>query len=68
MSHRKEMKKLCRSLKKRGWTIGQTRNQHVKLIAPWGETIFAASSPSDYRSIKNLRALIRRKRRNHHGR
>lgn len=40
--------------------VGLTKHGHHKLIFE-GQPIFLASTPSCYRSVKNARALLRRK-------
>lgn len=56
-----EMKKVVRELKARGgWDIGRSNGGHLKLTYEDGSIIFAASSPSDSRSIKNTWAEIER--------
>jgi hypothetical protein len=43
-----------------GWTVNLTHNQHLKIRGPNEALIFAASTPSDYRSVKNLRSRLKR--------
>ena len=57
----KEVKDLIRSLRKQGWTVEQTRNNHWKATAPTGgQPEYIASTPSDHRSLKNTVARLKR--------
>lgn len=56
----KDMKQLCRSLRKQGWTVERTSKGHYRAITPAGRKIVMPSTPSDGRSVLNTRALLRR--------
>jgi hypothetical protein len=44
-----------------GWRVGgMTGTGHYKLMGPRGEIIYCASSPSDRRAPKKVRAQLRR--------
>jgi predicted RNA binding protein YcfA (HicA-like mRNA interferase family) len=43
-----------------GWTVDHTRRGHLRLTHPNGALVYCSSTPSDYRGVKNLRALLRR--------
>jgi hypothetical protein len=50
---------MVRELLAEGWSLKAGR--HLKLLPPWGnEFITISRTPSDYRDIKNIRAIIRR--------
>lgn len=54
-----EMNKLVRKVRKAGWAVVLTRNNHWKILSPSGP-LFVPSTPSDSRSMKNCRALLKR--------
>lgn len=60
MSLKKEMKQIVKVAKGQGWEITHTRNGHLRFRSPGGALIFAPSTPSDYRGIKNKIADLRR--------
>jgi hypothetical protein len=44
-----------------GWWIEKAKSNHVKCLSPDGKGIvIVPSTPSDFRSIKNCRALLRK--------
>lgn len=55
----KELAKLMKLAIKQGWRVELTKKCHVKFYIPGGQIIVAASTPSDPRSIKNLRSQLR---------
>ena len=57
---RKDVRQLLDGLKPLGWTWAPTGSGHVKLTAPNGDIVFVPSTPSDWRSMRNVRAQIRR--------
>lgn len=44
----------------RGWVLERTRKQHLKLSRPGCGPIIIGSTPSEYRTLKNLEADIKR--------
>lgn len=60
MSFRKDVRAIIRSARRAGWSVGFTNGGHLRFHAPSGVTIYAASTPSDPRSIANLRAHLKR--------
>ena len=49
------------SLRKQGYVTAWSRNGHVKVYSPDGSLVTVASgTPSDRRSVRNLRARVRR--------
>jgi predicted RNA binding protein YcfA (HicA-like mRNA interferase family) len=58
MSH--DLKDLIRDAVAAGFQVARTRSNHVKFVAPNGTVIFGPSTPSDHRSLKNVRAKLRR--------
>lgn len=64
MSGSSRMREVRRELERDGYVIAKTRGghwrfEHPDMIGP----VFAPDTPSDYRGLKNLRALLKRKRR-----
>ena len=39
---------------------GRTKNSHLRLTRPRYPTIFTSSTPSDHRTLKNLRSQLRK--------
>lgn len=59
-SHRKEIRKLTRVVEQQGWRV--ELGDHIKWFPPdGGRPVFCGSTPSDNRSMKNLRAELRRR-------
>lgn len=57
---------LLRELRQRGWRVEMTRRSgHWKLTHPKGGVVFAPGTPSDHRSLLNVRSKIRRLERSH---
>lgn len=53
-------RKLARAAVRSGWRIERTgRSGHVAWISPEGRTVFAPTSPSDFRSYKNVITKLR---------
>lgn len=62
MSASSQMKEVRRALAREGFTAIKTRGGHWRLDHPqMSGPVFAPDTPSDYRGIKNLMALLRRK-------
>jgi predicted RNA binding protein YcfA (HicA-like mRNA interferase family) len=57
----REARDVCNKAKKQGWSIGKTRNGHLKLRPPNKNiVIIGPSTPSDWRAVKNLIAHMKR--------
>jgi hypothetical protein len=57
---KRDLHQLLAQARNRGWTIDHTRNGHWRLRGQNGDLLFTGSSPSDWRSIRNLRSDIMR--------
>jgi ABC-type sulfate transport system permease component len=55
----KELAKLMKLALRQGWRVELTRKCHIKFYVPNAGIIVASSTPSDPRSIKNLRSQLR---------
>jgi predicted RNA binding protein YcfA (HicA-like mRNA interferase family) len=67
MSSSNRMKEARRELERQGFTAIKTRGGHWRFEHPDMQgPVFAPDTPSDYRGIKNLHALLRRKMRSIH--
>jgi hypothetical protein len=56
-AHHKEVAQLIRELRRKGWEVTPTRSDHWR--ARLGEhCVYFASTPSDHRSLRNVRARI----------
>jgi hypothetical protein len=43
-----------------GWTVSLTGGGHYRIKPPAGRLLFVPSTPSDWRSIRNARADLRK--------
>lgn len=60
-ARKKEIKRLVALAEEQGWTVEVRRTNHLCFKAPDGESmVFAPATPSDHRSMKNVRAQLRR--------
>jgi predicted RNA binding protein YcfA (HicA-like mRNA interferase family) len=55
-----ELKQLVRQAEVAGWQVLRTRSGHWRLTHPSGAIVFAPSTPSCSRSVRNLAADLRR--------
>lgn len=51
---------LARLALDQGWRVTKTKGNHVKWQGPAGGTVFSASTPGDFRAIRNTRSRLRR--------
>lgn len=56
----REMTRLVRTLRKQGIEVTVGGGGHYRVDLPGGGTMFLPRSPSDYRSLRNVRAQLRR--------
>jgi hypothetical protein len=58
---KKELSMIIRQLEAQGWSVSHTASGHWKAMPPGGKgVIFLSSTPSDPRSLKNMKAQLRR--------
>lgn len=60
MSHQREMNRLVREAKQRGWTVEKTPGGHWQFRRPGSPSLYSASTPQDVRTIANTAAMLRR--------
>lgn len=61
MASNKDMRQLVRQMRAQGWEVSRTRSDHLRFTSPDGHsTVYAPSTPSDHRSIRNVVAKLRR--------
>ena len=55
-------KEIAGYAKNRGWTAAMTRGGHIRFqhTSPGVGPVFAPSTPSDWRALKNTQAALRR--------
>jgi hypothetical protein len=51
----KEIEQLIKKARSQGWTVEPTRGGHYKWITPSGAFFYSPKTPSEYRSIKNVK-------------
>jgi hypothetical protein len=57
---RKDLRQLLGQYAKHGFRVSRTNGGHLRFEGPNGELVFGASTPSDHRSLKNLKAQLDR--------
>ena len=57
---RHDLERLLRQASACGWQVTRTRKSHWRLTLSSGTVVVTGSSPSDFRALLNLRALLRR--------
>ena len=57
---KRDLHRLLDEARHRGWTAELTSGSHWKLLGPDPQLLFTGSSPSDWRSLRNIRQDIRR--------
>jgi len=63
-----DLQKLIHVARKGGWSVQQRHGGHLCWRAPGrGAMLFSASTPSDWRSLANVRASLKRAGLNLHG-
>jgi len=56
-----DLQQLIHTARKAGWSVHQRHGGHLCWRAPGrGVQVFSASSPSDWRSLANVRASLKR--------
>ena len=57
---RKEIKKLAKVARAQRWAVEQTNGGHLRWRSPnGGSAIYSPRTPSDWRSLRNLKARLR---------
>lgn len=56
----REIRQTVNEAVERGWTFSMTKGHHVKMQWKDGSIVFTASTPSDWRSVRNFKANLRR--------
>lgn len=54
------IRELIEQLKEDGWQVEHTKGGHYKLTSPRGGVVFAGSTPSDHRAIRNVERYLKR--------
>jgi hypothetical protein len=57
---KKDLKQLKKHYTRMGWRIEKTNGGHLRWRGPQGELVHSSSTPSDFRSINNLQAQLKR--------
>ena len=58
----KDMKVIVKIAEQQGWTVRLTRGGHVQFVPadPTVPLVVSSSTPSDHRTLRNLKAQLRR--------
>ena len=56
----KDIRELKAHAESQGWVVTPTKNGHLKWVSPAGAVVISPSTPSDWRSMKNHVAYLRR--------
>lgn len=57
----RELKKIALVAVEQGWRITMTGSGHLRWLPPQGGSpVFTASTPDDYRTVRNCRSSLRR--------
>lgn len=59
-NHARELRQLLSRLRANGWHIAISRRGHYQCYGPDGQLVFCPSTPSDHRSLANMRGKLRR--------
>jgi predicted RNA binding protein YcfA (HicA-like mRNA interferase family) len=51
---------IIKAAQRQGWTVTMTGGNHYRFKSPAGPVVFTASTPSDWRAIRNIVARLRR--------
>lgn len=62
----KDLEQLIKRGRSEGWAVEKTNGGHVKWTHTDGEFMFSAQTPSDWRAIRNIAAILDRKHAQHH--
>lgn len=57
---KKQIRELIRVARRQGWEVTTTNGSHLRWRGPDGGLVFTPSTPSDWRSIKNMTAQLRK--------
>lgn len=55
-----ELRKVISEAETMGWTVGRTRNNHLKFQMPGKRSVFTSGTPGDWRATKNALGKLRR--------
>jgi predicted RNA binding protein YcfA (HicA-like mRNA interferase family) len=57
---KRDLAKFLRRASACGWQVTRTRKSHWRLRHPNGGLVVTGTTPSDFRALANLRAMLRR--------
>jgi hypothetical protein len=60
LTSHKDMRKLIRQAEAQGWVVKYGGGGHLKFLAPGGGIVVSPGTASDYRSMRNHVALMKR--------
>jgi predicted RNA binding protein YcfA (HicA-like mRNA interferase family) len=60
MGSKKDVMRVINEVASAGWLVERTRGGHFRLVAPGGQSVIAASTPSDPRALLNMKSRIKR--------
>lgn len=60
MANKRGIKSLTNFALDNGWDVDRTGRGHLRFKGPEGQLVFSAGTPSDYRTLYNTAAKLRR--------
>jgi predicted RNA binding protein YcfA (HicA-like mRNA interferase family) len=57
---RHDLERLLEEARRRGWLVEHTRSGHMRLRHPNGSQLFCPTTPSDPRTLLNVKADLKR--------
>jgi hypothetical protein len=55
----RDLDALIRLAKRQKWRVSETKGKHIRFTSPSGAVYVSASSPSDWRGVRNLTSALR---------
>lgn len=59
MTSSKDVNVLIKQAQKQGWEVTITKGMHLKWVSATGSFFFSACTPSDVRTVKNIKRDLR---------
>nr|WSX25642.1 hypothetical protein OG690_38525 [Streptomyces tubercidicus] len=56
----RDIQDILKRVKKQGFAVRMNAKRHYRVTSPGGDTVTVPSTPSDQRSVKNVRSKLRK--------